>query len=69
MTIIERRIKGKFVSIGTIENVGRCEWFITVFDKNSINEYEPFLEGCSTSRRDAVREIREVWRNQKQTSE
>lgn len=64
MIHIERRIKGETVVIGWIENMDRCEWDWTCFDAFSNEEYEPYSQGCATTRKDAESEVRREYRNQ-----
>ncbi len=64
MIHIERKIKGEIVAIGWYENMGPGNWSWSCFEAGHEFEYEFYSGGCATSRSDAIRDVREEYRNQ-----
>lgn len=65
--IVERFINKEYVIIGTIEMTGINEWWWTccIKGKEGFGE-KPYGEGCATSRRDSIYEVRNEYREQLQ---
>ncbi len=67
MIFVERFIGKEYIHIGWYECLERCSWIYTVYEyKNAIETKgypdEIICQGCATSRRDAIAEIRSEFR-------